>query len=518
MKFRGKASLVLAMGALAALPSAAAAGDQLWWSNYGASVSKVNLVDSVGANVFSGSPVVNGPYGTAADPSTGRIFWINYSNGRLYAGNLDGSGAPQLVTSSHTAAPSGLASDPSRNQLFWIETGTKKVWRIGMDGAGATDIFTEAQSIGSPVVDPGAGQVFWIRYSTPRTIRYGSVNGGTPSTIEVPADCPYYASTSTDAFSVDVQNGFIYMGTTGHPITQADIGIARMNLDGTNCVAVTTATQTPSGLALDPDNQKLYWADYNSSRLRYVSLNPPGGQQTLTPTGAALSSPSYPVLIKAPAGSAAVTPSSAEPGATLTCSPTWSQGAPAASMYRAPQSTAYSWTQDGQPIAGAASSTLVADSAGDYACTATGTNAAGSTAVTSAAVTVRAPTPPIPPLPPLPPIPTPPNTFTVTTAGSNSSSLRTRVTVPGPGTLRQRGVRASGTRSSAVRSACTGSRDVPTAGTYSFPCRTSAATRRAQRRGKVRIVLTTSFTPTGGTTASSSRTVTLPALKPRYTG
>lgn len=531
MKARRRIATAAVMAAVAAFPTAASAGDQLWWSNYGAGIPRVDLGTGTGANVFSGAPGVSGPYGTAADPANGKIYWINYGNRKIYSGQIDGSGTPQLVTSSNIVNPYGLASDPKRGQLFWLggaSAPARQIQRINMDGTGATGLFTDSVNVISPVVDPGAGRIYWNRITNPRTIGYGSVDGdGSIGTIEVPASCPYHASTSLDVLAVDSENGVVYLGTSGNPSTGANTGIARMNLDGTNCTAVAATSQTPSGMALDTDAKRLYWTDYINQQLRFVNLDPLGSQQTVSQTGATVSSPAYPVLIKAPAGTASVTPTSADPGATLTCTASWSVGAVGASMYRSPQSTSYAWRRDGQTVSGATGTTLTADSAGSYECLATGTNAAGATTVTSPAATVQAapspepgptPIPPIPPLPPLPPIPTPPNSFTVKSSTSTGSSLRTRVTVPGPGVLSQRGTRAAGARTSASTSACTGTRDIAAAGTYTITCRTSAATRRAQQRGKVRIVLTTSFTPTGGVTASGSRIVTLPALKPRYTG
>ena len=49
-------------------------------------------------------------------------------------------------------------------------------------------------------------------------------------------------------------------------------------------------------------------------------------------------------------------------------------------------------------------------------------------------------------------------------------------------------------------------------------CKVNAATRKAQKKGKVRVLLRTTFTPTGGTARTVNRTVVLPSLKPKYAG
>ena len=65
---------------------------------------------------------------------------------------------------------------------------------------------------------------------------------------------------------------------------------------------------------------------------------------------------------------------------------------------------------------------------------------------------------------------------------------------------------------------CSSSRSVSRAGTYTVNCRLTAAARRAQLRGKVRVRLRTSFPPTGGTARTVSRTVVLPSRKASFTG
>ncbi len=116
------------------------------------------------------------------------------------------------------------------------------------------------------------------------------------------------------------------------------------------------------------------------------------------------------------------------------------------------------------------------------------------------------------------PAPTPSNSFTIASSKGSGSSLVTRVRVPGPGEIGQVGRRRGGSGAAARGLVCTDSRTVARAGTYKLTCRANASTRRAQRDGKVRVVLRTTFTPTAGTSRSSSRIVTLPSLKPRYTG
>jgi hypothetical protein len=97
-------------------------------------------------------------------------------------------------------------------------------------------------------------------------------------------------------------------------------------------------------------------------------------------------------------------------GATLSCS----QGAWAPDLlsefdYLAPQSFAYGWSENGTQLAAASSSSITASSPGSYTCQVSASNQGGSTAQSSAAVTIAALAPAPAPAPPLivtPPTPT----------------------------------------------------------------------------------------------------------------
>ncbi|MBU6338122.1 MAG: hypothetical protein KGR19_09990, partial [Acidobacteria bacterium] len=117
-----------------------------------------------------------------------------------------------------------------------------------------------------------------------------------------------------------------------------------------------------------------------------------------------------------------------------------------------------------------------------------------------------------------PPAP-PSNRFTITSSSARGPSVRTRVRVPGPGRITQRGTyRTGGSSSAATRTACTAARTAAGAGTFTLTCRLDSAARKQRRKGKLRVRIRTTYTPTGGTARSTYRTVTFRSLKPNYTG
>ena len=63
-----------------------------------------------------------------------------------------------------------------------------------------------------------------------------------------------------------------------------------------------------------------------------------------------------------------------------------------------------------------------------------------------------------------------------------------------------------------------GSRKITKAGRYKINCTLTARARSARRRGAIRVTLTTTFTPTGGTARSVTRNVTLKKTSSGVTG
>ena len=112
---------------------------------------------------------------------------------------------------------------------------------------------------------------------------------------------------------------------------------------------------------------------------------------------------------------------------------------------------------------------------------------------------------------------TPSNVLRVASAKPGRASVITRISVPGPGTITQRGTygASSTARELATRTACSVSRRVRAAGTVTVTCTLNAAARRARTTGPLRLRVATTFTPTGGTARTTTRTVTFRALRPK---
>ena len=115
------------------------------------------------------------------------------------------------------------------------------------------------------------------------------------------------------------------------------------------------------------------------------------------------------------------------------------------------------------------------------------------------------------------PMPRPSNAFTVRKVRAVGSSVITKVTVPGPGTLVLKATRK--VKAAARVTACRSSKGVTRARNVVLSCKANSATRKAQQRGPVRLSVRVTYTPRDGTSRTSSpRTVVLKGTQPSYTG
>jgi hypothetical protein len=138
-------------------------------------------------------------------------------------------------------------------------------------------------------------------------------------------------------------------------------------------------------------------------------------------------------------------------------------------------------------------------------------NSAGTSAESSAvSVTPVDPTP----------TPTPSNRFVLSPVTASSSALKSVIVTSSPGAATQRGTfnSPSTARSAKRLTACAGSKKLTKAGRYKLTCKLTSAARSARRRGAIRVTLTTTFKPTGGTARSVTRTVTLKKTSSGITG
>ncbi len=528
-------------------------GSMVVWSNCngaGIGSARVNLSDERNL-VTAASSARSGacPWGTAVDVAGDRLYWVDWTGGadpsdpsKIWVSELDGSNPQVLYTDGVGGvvikSVNGLIVDTAQTpaRIYWVNW-ELSIGYANLDGSGgAGELFRGASTPNSNLaVDSANGYLYWAEGSG--AIRRGAIDGSGAVTTIVD-DCATTVS-ETGAIVVDPDAGRIYRhakrASDGVFVLQA------MGVDGSGCVDIAaTIPNRGWGLSWDARENRLFFDDDTGSTVRYVDLDAPSTVGTVVTASAVMDYVNFAVAISPPmpGTAAAVTADGSTPGATLSCSPaTWLGDVVAMNANRAVRSVALSWTRDGVTIPGATAPTLVAATAGSYACVSSGTNVAGTTTSTSNAIAIAAAAAPEIAAPEASPAPDadraavagpaqsvaatapsaalrPSNRFRMQGDGPRQIGLTviSTIRVPGAGSLRQIGRFGRARRASV---ACSAQLAVRQAGVVVMRCTLSEAALRSAvrtaRAGMVPLLLETTFIPSGGSARTASTRVNLRA-------
>lgn len=397
---------------LAALTAPLAHGaDRIYWTSYkSGKVHWSNLDGSGGIHELNATGAVISPagYGNggAIDPVTQRYYWANETDGKINWAALDGSGGGVLSTGSLTVTgPVGVSVDPLARRAYWVNGSA--IAYANLDGSGGQVLKTEPATIFTALattVFPSAGRVYWTNFGfLAGSIAFASTDGSGGQDLKVTGtgtlDTPF-------GVAIDAEKQRIYWANDNPGI------VSVANLDGSNSSDIDRRgleMKGPYGIALDPEAGIVYTANFAGNTLTALRVDGSGGA-TLPITLPNESGPNFPVLYEDPRPAAAPFVTSKPPtvpkrmkkgkpaplpkliGSKLTCvGGEWRPDLIEARLYRAPTSVAVSWTRDGKAVAGATGKVLRAGRVGDYRCRVTGTNVAGSVTQTSRSAAVFAP-------------------------------------------------------------------------------------------------------------------------------
>jgi hypothetical protein len=477
--------------------SGARAANRIYWSNFiDNTISWENLDGSGGGNLNTTGATVYGPMGMTIDPAAGRLYWSNYGNDPAATGhtiswaNLDGSGGGDLATAAPVDGPHGMAIDPAAGRLYWPNYDNDTIAYANLDGSGGGVLATGGATVIGPrgvAIDRVGQRIYWANWDG-NAISYANLDGSGGADLN--------SGTATvvnpEGVALDGAGRLYYSNFTDPPNDR----ISYLNLNGGGGADLDTSPVTPDhphGVAIDPGAGRIYWADFDANAISFANLGG-GGGGTLTTTGPG---PDLPALLEVPdsEGGPAIGGKPA-PGSVLHCTQgKWAPDLLASLLYRAPQSFSYAWSKNGNAIPGATSSTITASSVGNYRCRVTARNEAGSGSVTSR----------------------PDGVFRIGRPKLNRrrGTARLPVRVPGPGTLTLQGRRIIKQRAyGAARASSSHSRRVA-AGTVKLLVEMKRdARKRLNRRGRARVGVKVTYTPTGGAAGSQHKAVKL-KKKPR---
>ena len=370
----------LALGALVA--ATASAADSIYWSRETGSES-IRYGPLTGANGGS-TPAQTlfeddgRPCGIALDPAAGKIYWANWAGSEIRAANLDGTGTPSTLFAAPGNRLCGVAVDPAARKVYWANFSTNEIRTGNLNGTGASTLFTDpAGSAPSGVaIDPGSNKIYWTNQFSDE-VRAGNLDGsGAAQTLFSGEDNPIGVAADPVAGKVywtDLNSDTVRVG----PLAGSTAGAAQTLFN----------SASPSGPAIDPTANKIYWASWTSGLgIRTGNLD---GTGTISTLFGGETQPLFAALLKAPVNTVRPEISGgAKVGKALTCqNGAWAPDLLASFLFRAPASFAYQWKRNGSTIA--TGPAFTPGLAGDYTCTVTAANQAGSTTQTSSVKKVK---------------------------------------------------------------------------------------------------------------------------------
>jgi DNA-binding beta-propeller fold protein YncE len=182
--------------------------------------------------------------------------------------------------------PLSLAVDLVGNRIYWSESDTGLIRRANLDGSNAQTIGStgypgdsHAQHI---AVDFGGGKVYWAEWCEdgptrpcePRLMR-ANLDGSAPEAIWI--GLGYFLV----GVALDTEAGKVYWTTQSTGIAP-DV-IFRANLNGSNVQQVLALAEgtEPRAIALDHEQQKIYWAQLGA--IRRADLNGANAETVIGP-------------------------------------------------------------------------------------------------------------------------------------------------------------------------------------------------------------------------------------------
>ena len=202
------------------------------------------------------------------DTVGGKVYWSEHSSdgGTIKRANLDGTSTESLVTLPTT--PQSITVDTVRKKLYWINTFEGKIQSVDLNGENITTIIQFDDIITHIAVDAEGAKLYWA--DSKLRIRRVNLDG---TSIETPL-AGWKSNRSRGVGGIAIADGKIYWTERQNSSIVGGI-IYRANLNGTNLETLATPQGTPTGVAVDTVNGKVYWANLHGG-IQRMDIN--GGE------------------------------------------------------------------------------------------------------------------------------------------------------------------------------------------------------------------------------------------------
>jgi hypothetical protein len=232
---------------------------------------RIQRCDLNGTNVEhlldTGTPAEEA-WGLAVDTAGGHIYWTERYEGKIRRADLDGGNPETLVTDA--IGVFDIALDVPGGKMYWTQgdVGTIGIYRANLAGTDVEQLVAYEDGMGI-ALDLQASKVYWV--SPHGWIKRADLDGGNVETlIDHEADWILFG------IDLDVDGNKMYY-TLGAPVPMPRVReIQRANLDGSGqetLVSFYDPTDSPSDIALDLLEGKMYWVTIVTGKIQRADLN-----------------------------------------------------------------------------------------------------------------------------------------------------------------------------------------------------------------------------------------------------
>ena len=238
------------------------------------SAGGVKVINANGSNetvLASGSIIVE-PDGIEVDVATGKMYWTDMGpgattdksvadkDGRIMRADLDGQNIETVVPEGITTTPKQLTLDVAGGKVYWCDRGDvegknvdPKVMRANFDGSEVETLVSD--DLLSPVgiaLDLAKGKVYFSdRYAN--NIKRANLDGTDVEIVVKDTEYPV-------DLAIDFKTRLLYWtARKTSSIYRTDVD--GNDIDGTSLSPVVTGIQTPIGITIDRENNKLYYTE-----------------------------------------------------------------------------------------------------------------------------------------------------------------------------------------------------------------------------------------------------------------
>jgi hypothetical protein len=216
-----------------------AAGKVYWVSG-----TKIERADFAGTNREDVITGLSGPYDIALDVANDLIYWTDQVDGKVQRCSTTSVPCTAADVATGLDTPYGIALDPGGNEIYWGDDGTFKIQKCDPAACSTpTDVLTGLNSVDDIALDLANAKIYWVDYwAIPAEIHRDSLAGGNNETLYT------FAGTGLASIALDVDDNKLYWGEINAGAGN-DV-IRHAALDGSSPADYVTGLDTVSGLAL----------------------------------------------------------------------------------------------------------------------------------------------------------------------------------------------------------------------------------------------------------------------------